>query len=1131
VFCALAASLVFAAVPALADTAPTVTVDPASAVAYTTAHVSGTVNPNGGPSAVAWIFEYSKNPGEEGWTPAGGGELTGTEAEGTTPIAVQATLTGLAPNTTYEVRIVATNAGGEGVSAEPNPSFTTKEVTKPTATAPAVSAVTGESAHFAAWVDPNAPGGAPGQDPGFNTPWHFQCTPECPGLTGGEVEADDTAHQVAADATGLLANVTYAVSLLASNQGGTTTAGPVSFKTTAVKPTIEKEAVTALAATSATLTATVNPNGSATTCSFEYGTTTGYEHSVPCATQPGSGHAAVPVSQTITGLTTTTYHWRVLATNAAGTTPSVDHTFLDEPAPPAPSGGCPNEQLRIEDHSTALPDCRSYEMVTPPFTSGDPITSTNEGFAVALDSSGEAEALGFQSIGGFGGAGNDGATSGSTYVARRGSTGWSSTQAGASATEFENNQSAGQFEVSDFNSSLTTGLFFAAPLSAATPLEQSVYAQSVGGKAVEVGPVIEPAKAATFTAEDEKLNLILNYAGGAGDLSHVFFYVRNRSGRERNWFWSWDTTTATTGNAIPTLYEYSGGGSREPELVGVRGGRGSHELTSQCGVILGGANLSEEATPAPNPGDGYNAIAADGTRVFFTAAGASIEHTCDENSKQERFGTGPLVNEIYARVPSSAPGELETVPISEPSEEQCRACRTAHSHVTVIERSAVFEGANQEGTKVFFLSTQELLPGASGDNLYEYDFNAPQGEKVSLVAPAMASSEHHFAGMARVSETGAMVYFVSEAVLAPNRDGNGKSVEEADKEAKEAGEPSDNLYAFNTVSRRFVFIARLRSADSQDWRQEDGRPVQATLEGSFVVFQSIGNLTPGAEAQGAQVYRYDARAGEAGEAGALKRVSIGQHGSYPCSSTGKVEAGFNCDGNVAASASLPSVSYANSVGHSLLTAITTDGSIVFFNTPAALTPGAQNDACAFEVGGSCEVFAQNAYEWERAGVGSCSAAQPEGCVYLISDGQGDHAVLDAPQAKLLGADPSGNNVFFLTSHALVGQDVNGPHAIYDARVGGGFPAPVAPVVCASECQGPAGPSPVFGAPGSATVTGPGNLAPLAPASPVKPAVKKVARCKRGFTRKKRRCVRVKRRKHGRAKSGKATHKSAHGGRG
>jgi hypothetical protein len=81
--------------------------------------------------------------------------------------------------------------------------------------------------------------------------------------------------------------------------------------------------------TSATLNATVNPEDEAVTnCTFEYGETESYGQSAPCSPSPGSGIAPVSVSAGISGLTgATTYHFRVTATNANGTSEGSDGTF------------------------------------------------------------------------------------------------------------------------------------------------------------------------------------------------------------------------------------------------------------------------------------------------------------------------------------------------------------------------------------------------------------------------------------------------------------------------------------------------------------------------------------------------------------------------------------------------------------------------------------------------------------------------------------------------------------------------------------------------------------------------------------------------------------------------------------
>jgi hypothetical protein len=96
-------------------------------------------------------------------------------------------------------------------------------------------------------------------------------------------------------------------------------------------------AVTEAGQSTATVTGTVDPQGSATTYRFEYGTTTSYglqsdEHDA------GAGTGAVDVQVALAGLTSdTTYHYRIVATNAAGVDRGADRT-LKTAGPAGPPG-------------------------------------------------------------------------------------------------------------------------------------------------------------------------------------------------------------------------------------------------------------------------------------------------------------------------------------------------------------------------------------------------------------------------------------------------------------------------------------------------------------------------------------------------------------------------------------------------------------------------------------------------------------------------------------------------------------------------------------------------------------------------------------------------------------------------
>lgn len=102
----------------------------------------------------------------------------------------------------------------------------------------------------------------------------------------------------------------------------------------AASPSVSTLSATAVTQTAATLRADVNPHGLATTFAFQYGTSTAYgAQTVTKST--GSGTSTVAVSIRIGHLTPgVRYHFRVIATNADGTTVGGDHSF-QTPLPPA----------------------------------------------------------------------------------------------------------------------------------------------------------------------------------------------------------------------------------------------------------------------------------------------------------------------------------------------------------------------------------------------------------------------------------------------------------------------------------------------------------------------------------------------------------------------------------------------------------------------------------------------------------------------------------------------------------------------------------------------------------------------------------------------------------------------------
>jgi hypothetical protein len=92
-----------------------------------------------------------------------------------------------------------------------------------------------------------------------------------------------------------------------------------------------------VAQTQATLTATVDPKGAATSVRFDLGTSTTYGLQSPVK-DAGAGTGATAVEIPVQGLTpATTYHYRVVATSDGGTVTGADATFTTSSVPATPA--------------------------------------------------------------------------------------------------------------------------------------------------------------------------------------------------------------------------------------------------------------------------------------------------------------------------------------------------------------------------------------------------------------------------------------------------------------------------------------------------------------------------------------------------------------------------------------------------------------------------------------------------------------------------------------------------------------------------------------------------------------------------------------------------------------------------
>lgn len=313
-----------------------VTTNPASNITNSSVRLNGTVNPNGLTTSAHFEYGRTTSYGSSGPTHS----YTGNSTQ-----RVSIDSTGLAPNTRYHFRLVGTNS--LGVTYGSDGIFTTSTSTgPPVAVAKPANRVASFSATLNSSVYPH----------GLTTTVYFQYgTTTGYGLTtSAQTNAGNRYQDISANISGLTTSTTYHYRIVATNSSGTRYGGDTTFTTLTPNghPIVTTDPSTLIASFSARLNGSLNPHGLTTTVYFQYGTTTSY--GLTTAPHSQTGNTFQNVTANVSGLTaSTTYHFRTVATNSAGTTYGPDRTFhtLNATGPPVVLA---NEATNVTSSSATL---------------------------------------------------------------------------------------------------------------------------------------------------------------------------------------------------------------------------------------------------------------------------------------------------------------------------------------------------------------------------------------------------------------------------------------------------------------------------------------------------------------------------------------------------------------------------------------------------------------------------------------------------------------------------------------------------------------------------------------------------------------------------------------------------------
>ena len=815
-----------------------------------------------------------------------------------------------------------------------------------------------------------------------------------------------------------------------------------------VAPQIEAQFPSTVVGFTATLKAQINPNfWPNSTYYVEYGTGT---CSTGSCTQtqpipPGASLGPMVTSEAIEtagvvleGLAPeTNYHFRFVAESlgggpvrGVGGTESVDGaegTFKTYSSP-LNSPPCANDQLRSQANpnpatglpfSVSLPNCRAYELVSPPDKNGADVSAgaVANSFTSPRKSSVDGERATYSALRAF----EDPAAAPlvNQYISARGPGGWTaqSVSPPRSAVFLWPPALTGQFKAFDEN--LCEAWFLQdsdlALVPGAPPAVASIYQRNYcdSGAGYQLLTPIDPPEIGPNPAEIKREFYVPNPQGSSADGTHTVFRAPAKL-----------TNNACTTPGINQVYVTS------PEAPLRLVSALPPEKSGQGTCTNSTAGTFEDSTDGFRESNLVGAISSDGERVFWTDSLSS--------DIKGILGTGP--GNLYLRVHAT----LQPSPISGGAcTDTARACT-----VPISESGARFWGANPDGTSAIY----GVSTGPSED-LFEYDVASATS---TLIAGGVE-------GVAGISEDTKRVYLISTKAL---------SGSQKNSEGEEAQEGSKNLYLHDAGG--FVFVAQLSNPSTPDIFPSAGnlrpnlRESRVSPDGLHLAFTSAARLMTydptdlNSGVPDSEVYLYDAAPGAAGK---LACIGCNPSGARPQGESKVVNGGNSIIG---IASTIPG--WQEQLHPSRLLAA--DGSRLLFNSLDALVPRDTNG-----IG--------DVYLWQRAAnKAGCEALQAEyfvaasgGCISLISGGQGTQP------SEVIDASADGRDAFFTTGVSLLPQD---PAQIdlYDARVGGGFPQPLAQDRCnvdADNCR-PQGQAPSTPAPAS-TNKGPGNPPPPKPKCP------------------------------------------------